>query len=810
MLHCHRAVQLLIETRSLVGSQLWAILTCMCLIQTSRNCCAALDVDFPSSQCNSSTILINSNTTYTLMNCLGGVTGGGVFITLTPNASTDVLQNVTVNVVGGNVLPRIKITATDNDTLKTVRFISIHLLDVTVVNQHINVSTAVDDVYVMSVLYIQGVLNISSISISAVNTSITLSAAAVGSLGSALKIGLLLLVAGTSGGSKLNLRSVSINISNTQLRLNITGNGNASNVVGVMQIQAGEGAIDDVGVTISNMSDISIVMNSSHLLQSYSKADQSLFSIVSLGKSLGIVTGVYFNVFGGSNLSYEKYFPLAGNNSDEAISILSVVGVGVLRGVAVVMRDNVSCRTRSVCRGLSCTSTNLTLLKTFIVLISGGADRTSTLANISFTLQRTSIVLDSPKSTLCLSVRDARELRSLTANISDSVFNISSTVLRFQKAPRIQAMIDIANVNNATLVDVIISRVTADFVAESGGCNAANVALVNLLDNISLSTVSIDHVVMRAFTFNGTVVPSVIEPYMVSAAMLTMSTFVVNIAGGSNSLSVGEELFLSVSNTSMYVTQATTVQADGSAIILILAVASIANVIRSLRNCSFLFSDVHVVRDFIGISSSYPTPNPMMTMVRLNITSIVTLFDGGGMALAAVPSALQSFAAKELPSSTNVIHTDVLTSLSSNCTVVYSNDVHVVIPGEEDLLSLVVLPQAAIACVMDIRDSHLPPSSSHFGSIVAAVGSVRLANTHVSAQRVTGLSMLFSVVYGNLTVKSENVTALIFEDISLDMRPCGRSINQYVMGVGSTKALCSNRSPSCASRAICCQATADS
>lgn len=329
--------------------------------------------------CNN-TNSITSNGNYTLKDCYNG----SGFLELLPATNASFLENITICVSGGTVLPKLSTGSTP-----TVRNIHVFVTSVVVSFAIL----AVDSNHQISILDVTptdsgGALTLSNISVDVENVSITLNVTA-NSSNSAARVAPLLFANGGAGvGSAIT--GVRITVSNSNISVNVSIAHDAAtsvvNVVSLLSIRlANNGQVGDIVIVVGN-SNLALFMTSIEAtLHGYQDTDPAMFRFDALFAQR--TTSIKDIVFESSSSNFWMHAAIPGI-SNETAAVVYVHQFSMIQNVSVNL-IKVFARVECVCGGNNCSGVGL--FTSARVIVVQGATRISDISNQSI-VDRKSVV----------------------------------------------------------------------------------------------------------------------------------------------------------------------------------------------------------------------------------------------------------------------------------------------------------------------------------------------------------------------------------------------------------------------------------
>jgi hypothetical protein len=719
---------------------------------------------------NGSTVNVSSNNTYTLTDCVSDL----LFIDLAPTQtpSSTVFENVTVRVVGGNVLPRLRV---DGSYWVPLSIRNVHVM---VDGAHVshNVMITTDNEPALTLLDISGgTATVSGVSVTFVNASLRL---VVGtSNGAPARVAPLMLLSAVGDSQRsATLQDVIVVVENSLISVNVSINGPSNfvsnNVVVMASVSvAHSGAIEQIQMSVVNCA-LVLVMVSEHPPNEYSAKDPTMILLRS------VIDDGDVRLRGASLTSSGTSFTVLCRVPRQSKDFSSVIALGggmlAVEDVVVDMQ-NISAVVESIC-GSNCRVADGAYPRSCVVGVVGVNSVTS-MRNISVSVTFSTMIINTPKSAAFVAIQSNAVLIGASINVTSCVVQASSSGLSIAQASRTQSLVDISSSDNATNLQIVAERLAIMYFMESGDCALAVSSVINALDNISDASIHVADVVVTSRVINGTA--TILGGAL---AALTMGSNIVYLGIQTPSyVNTGVNISITVVNATLDVIHATTLP-PGPLYMLVLSTTSIVNVVRLLTNCSIAVADSHVVR------SPHPSAPLLAGVVPLlgahfNVTSVVNLFDATQAALT-INDQLTLFASLIYASSGGtpaaIVHSNVTTNITSNCTVSYHT-----IPDDTDCVSLVMMPSVSYGCTYVVEGTYAAPSQLPVGAVVAGLGQSRLVNSTITARHVHGLAMLLSASFKPMTFEGP-LTSLVFDDVSVRRLDYSRDMMKYAIVTEAT------------------------
>jgi hypothetical protein len=717
--------------------------------------------------CNTSVrIGIISNTRYQLINCTRNTTiFPSSFLTL--YANTTALNNVTINVSRGNTIPRVSLTDLNPANISNL---SIVVFDVAVEG------AADDDVTswppVVATLFSISELYRSPFTIANVriyverllwNVSVEASASR-----SPLRVAPLLFIDDDTKSStpQITIVGLALHVVNSTIQTQVVvGTGGALTTAALVWLGAQVMSEIDIVVMDSN---VALLVNSSLAdVGLYIPIDPALINFWGNKSKISISSLLHVRIIlRRSSMTLADVFP-DGRSDGDAATVVSIANFGILRNVTVSAADNTSIVVRCTTAAPAGSPAILTSLPRSRVVQMSGVARRSVMSSVTVVLRDSRITVYAPRSAVVFCWKEALELHRFMMNVSGSNILIETTTLNFGQKTRIQTLLEVSAIDNATHGAMFVSHSNITLKAESGGCLSVATTMVSLLDNVSHSRIDLKDVDVTVQVRNGTINTNFVSVLMMLTTLISAAT--------QGSLQEGVGIRITVVNTSMAVTHTTAAPPPSTyvGVVMIISTASVVNIVKSLTNSTIELSNAHIQRLFPN--NNAPMPKAAITY---NITSLVALFDAAGTFAhgATVPSPFSTFLNEYLPSApANSTQTNLSVSITSNSTATCGFNVK---QSAGDCVSLVILPSASRDCRYQIHDSW--PSMETLdngggGSVVGSVGPITMHETVVKASNIRGLSMLFFAMLSPSfqLFGGQRPCEVSFENVSLIMHPFG-------------------------------------
>jgi hypothetical protein len=585
-------------------------------------CVAGLEIPCTTTA-NRSTFFVVSSVNYTLTDCVSDL----LFIDLAPTQtiSITVLENVTVHVVGGNVLPRFR--ATGSNWVPP----SIQNVHVMVDGAHVshNVTMTTDSEPAHTMLDISGgtITTVIGVSVTFVNASLRL---VVGtSNGARVRVAPLMLLVVGGGQGTATLRDVAVVVENSLISVNVSINGASNSVSNSLVAMSSlsvvrSGLMEQIQMSVVNSTLVLAKMSEAPASGFYSGADATLFSVRCDESAANVVElrGVSVVLSVGAKVTVLCRVPRISSDTAAVVSI--GCGMHVMEGVTVDVSNTVALvenRCGSDCGVAVNVLSQQNPFPLARVINLCGIVAVTDMRNITVVVVASTMIIDSPKSAVFITVQGSAALTGLLINASDCLVRVSSSELNVGEASRTQVLAEVMSINNATNVQIVVQRITIAGFIESGDCAIAYSSVVGVLDNISHASIHVADVVVTSRIINGT------APILRSVfAALTMTTHIVYVAMYTPAyVNTGVNISITVVNATLDVIHATTLP-TGPLYMLVLSTASIVNAVRSLTNCSIAVADSHVVR------SPHPSGPPLAGVLpfsgaSFNASAVVNLCD---------------------------------------------------------------------------------------------------------------------------------------------------------------------------------------
>ncbi|CUG47238.1 transmembrane protein, putative [Bodo saltans] len=578
-----------------------------------------------------------------------------------------------------------------------------------------------------------------------------------------------------ANGVTISAFNGTIQDSNVSIAVNISGASSAyQNVVAIAALGTLQytGNVLRVAIQVVNSTLTLSMKSAAHPNVTYSAANPAIFYMRSAqqgSSTAAVLQGVALTSSGGSRFFVHVEAP---STSNDIISVWSL-RFAVMRDIVVDLQRNTVASIDTVCGGDECRTTLASNYPSARIVEIEGA---SIASNHSIRAHGCTFSINSPKEALAFTWQNCQRLSSASADVTDSSFHAANTRMMFFGATRSQALVDLSGNDNASQVIVNVDQASVFSVVESGGCQAAASCVVQLLDNVSFSTVRISNATLNSAVANGTSIN--VTKYFLSLTTLTMSTTILTIGMQVPTyVNAGTQLSVTIVNATIDAMHATTLPA-ASTVILVVSVMSVVNVVRFLENCTMVVDSSHVRRTFVTPSSSsvaFETAGSLSTQgANLTVTSIVNLFDALSTAfginqdlapfIAIVFSKTGGFAPPV------AIHARTSTLIANNCTVSVQHSDAVIPLDASNLVALVMLPGVSNGSTYTIRDSSFPLSTSTttIGSgVIASVGRSRLIDSVVNVSQIHyGFSTLLFATFAPLSWEGTHAT-MVFDNVSL-------------------------------------------
>jgi hypothetical protein len=328
-------------------------------------CVAGLEIPCTTTA-NRNTFFVVSFVNYTLTDCVSDL----LFIDLEPTQtiSITVFENVSVHVVGGNVLPRFR-AAGSNWLPPSIQNVHV-LIDGVHVSHNLTMTT--DNEPALTMLDISSsTAAVSGVSLTFVNASLRL---VVGtSNGARARVAPLMLLAVGGGQGNATLQDVAVVVNNSMISVNVSINGASnsvsSNLVAMSFLSVvRSGVMEQIQMSVVNSTLVLVKMSETPPSGFYSGTDATLFSV----------------------------------RCDERAATV------VLRGVFVVL--SLGANVTVLCR---------------VPQISSD---TAAVVSIGYGMRMVEGVIDSPKSAVFITVQNNAALTGLLINVSDGLAAADSTL----------------------------------------------------------------------------------------------------------------------------------------------------------------------------------------------------------------------------------------------------------------------------------------------------------------------------------------------------------------------------------------------
>ncbi|CUG47331.1 membrane-associated protein, putative [Bodo saltans] len=716
---------------------------------------------------------VQSHSNYTLINCTSDL----IFIdlaanTTAPSSSTTfgVLENVTICVLGGTVLPRLYFSSTT-----MMQNVNIFVVGVNVTNGLISPGASQSSSSpVMSIVDISGssgnIVSIRNIAITIEKSELTLKANATA--GGGIVVSPLMYLVSTA--KDVVISGVSLTILDSHISLHV----NISELAGTVEHNIV--ALAAVGLpSLGSMGHLRLVVMSSSLtlsmiateptLGKYVDTDPTIFYVRAVNNELSylspnaIATNLTDAVFTFSNASsFNVSVVVPGTN--DAASVLSIRFFSVVENILVTVQNKTKMSVECVCGGSTCAAVQERYPSARIVETSFAA----TMTGITLNAQHATFMLNTPRLALAFTWQNALILRNVTLMVADCSFSAVSVHLNVNLASRTQSLIDISSNDHATAVFVLVANSTIDFRIESGACKVAIGAVVGLLDNVSFSSVQVDNVTVTSSLIDGTAI--VVNNTFIT--MLTMLTTIVNLAMQFPAYAnTGQHIQINVRHSSVDATHSTKINESAVTFLaIVVSLVSVVNIVRNMSDSTVYVEAVHVRQLFPPAASSLqgiPPVNP--GNVLWNITTLANYFDATSTVLDTLnlaPQIVEEFLGGTPPTAG---HTNMTTTIAGNSSVTWAPTIISSSSSSSDHVALVTLPGVSIGASFQLsRSSTIGGASSKYGigSVLASIGKVTLRNSVVNASEISGVAMLLFVSVDALTLDGDD-TALRFQKIEL-------------------------------------------
>jgi hypothetical protein len=749
-----------------------AVLLCVAALCIAAGSTAPIEIPCTTTA-NSSTFFVSSNNTYTLTDCMSDL----LFIDLTPTQTSSMIlfENVTVRVVGGNVLPRLRASSTHWVPL-SIRNVAIIMIGAQVADD-VMMATAGEPALTMLDVS-SGTTTVSGVSVTFVNASLQL---VVGTAnGAPARVAPLMLLAPGASQTTTTLQDVALVVENSFISLNVSINGASNNdspiyanlvVMSSVSITR-SGVMKNIQMSVVNSTLVLVMLSVNppavSLFQYMEASMFSVRSVVAVGDVF--LQGASFHANMGSNLTL--FCRVVRNTSDASAVVAIGEGMRAVEDVVVHMH-NVTASVETDCDA-NCGVVNGAYQRARLVGIAGD-NWFTIMRNITVVVRGSAMRIKTPRTANFITVQENAALDALLINVSDCSVQSTSSEFNVGEGPRAQTVVGVSS-DNATNVRIVARQLHVVFTGGSGNCLLATSSVVSVLDNISNARIDVVDVVVIARIINGT------ATILGLLAMITINTNIVYL-GMQNPVYVntGNDITINVVNVTLDAIHAPTLP-PGPLYMLAVSIASIVDLVRSLTNCSIAVANSHVVRS--------PLPSaPLLARVlppfgtHLNVTAVVALFDAAYAALTTngYLSQLELLIYSQLGGvPAQIVHTNVTTRITSNCTVSY-----ITVPDASDNIALIMPPSVSRRCTYIILATSAASVALPVGAVVAAVGQSRIVNSTITARHVHCLAMLLFASLEPIIFEG-SLTSLVFDNVSVHRGDYGLDMNKYAIGTEAT------------------------
>ncbi|CUG09633.1 membrane-associated protein, putative [Bodo saltans] len=305
----------------------------------------------------------------------------------------------------------------------------------------------------------------------------------------------------------------------------------------------------------------------------------------------------------------------------------------------------------------------------------------------------------------------------------------------------------VAVMGDTTQNTITLRNCTIRIVVDSNLCSIASAVVLAIAGSTSQLSVLFSAVVLVATVVpsdnTNTILPTIPDVFNV----MTMASSLLTVAPSSPS-SVRSSSF-SISDSHVIASHICNIPPSQTAVSFIASLVCAVTVIGTLADSTFDISSVSVTRRILD-ARNYPASWSNLNDSMLNVTTILQLSDLSSGPLSSLFQSGFPYAAQLAQIIVNSTINNVSATVDRNCVVAYDAAVSCVAPIATDVLSFVNLPTLLNASIVLVNTGLVSTMLPSAGQAVGVVGPVTVIGSTVIIQHVAQLSSLLDIVFASL------------------------------------------------------------